>query len=156
MSYVFISHVEEDAATARELAGGLEEAGYTAWFYERDSLPGPPYVTQILEAIGQSTVMMVLVSPATLGSWQVDREIFQAFETGKHMIPLLIGIIYEELRNRRQVHTCAFPRCVCHVWISCAHEFSNSPQYLDWQNLCHPGSGMRDFHVVRVGSQNLV
>src|SRR5437868_6229578 len=102
MSYVFISHVEEDADTAQELAGGLEEAGYTAWLYERDSLPGPPYVTQILEAIGQSTVMMVLVSPATLGSWQVDREIFQAFETGKHMIPLLIGITYEELRNRRK------------------------------------------------------
>src|SRR5436305_4076326 len=102
MSYVFISHVEEDAATARELAGGLEEAGYTAWFYERDSLPGPPYVTQILQAIGQSTVMIVLVSPATLGSWQVDREIFQAFETEKHMIPLLIGITYQELRNRRK------------------------------------------------------
>src|ERR687885_601376 len=102
MSYVFISHVEEDAATAQELAGGLEEAGYTAWFYERDSLPGPPYVTQILEAIAQSTVMIVLISPATLGSWQVDREIFQAFETGKHMIPLLIGITYEELRNRRR------------------------------------------------------
>src|SRR5919202_2171865 len=102
MSYVFISHVEEDAATAQELAAGLEEAGYTTWFYERDSLPGPPYVTQILEAIAQSTVMIVLVSPATLGSWQVDREIFQAFETGKHMIPLLIGITYEELRNRRR------------------------------------------------------
>src|ERR671933_1961277 len=102
MSYVFISHVEEDAATARELAGGLEEAGYTAWFYERDSLPGPPYVTQILEAIAQSTVMIVLVSPATLGSWQVDREIFQAFETQKHMIPVLLGITHQELRNRRR------------------------------------------------------
>src|SRR5919204_2413164 len=102
MSHVFISHVEEDAATARELAGGLEEAGYTAWFYERDSLPGPPYVTQILEAIAQSTVMIVLISPATLGSWQVDREIFQAFETEKPMIPLLIGITYQELRNRRR------------------------------------------------------
>src|SRR5919206_1096425 len=102
MSYVFISHVEEDAAIARELAAGLEEAGYTAWYYERDSLPGPPYLTQILEAIGQSTVMIILISPATLGSWQVDREIFQAFETEKPMIPLLIGITYQELRNRRR------------------------------------------------------
>src|SRR5919199_4885383 len=102
MSYVFISNVEEDAAPAQQLAAGLEEAGYTTWFYERDSLPGPPYVTQILEAIAQSTVMIVLVSPATLGSWQVDREIFQAFETGKHMIPLLVGLAHEELRNRRR------------------------------------------------------
>src|ERR671936_564662 len=102
MSYVFISHVEEDAATARQLAGGLEEEGYTAWFYERDTLPGPPYVTQILEAIAQSAVVIALVSRNALGSWQVDREIFQAFETGKPMIPLLIGITQEELRNRRR------------------------------------------------------
>jgi TIR domain len=101
MSYVFISHVEEDADTAQELAAGLEEAGYTAWFYERDSLPGPPYVTQVLQAIGQSAVVIVLVSANTLGSWQVDREIFQAFETGKPMIPVLLGITHEELRSRR-------------------------------------------------------
>ncbi|HKC75804.1 MAG TPA: toll/interleukin-1 receptor domain-containing protein, partial [Chloroflexota bacterium] len=102
MSYVFISHVEEDADTARELAVGLEQAGYIAWFYERDSLPGPPYVTQILQAIAQSVVVIVLVSRAALGSWQVDREIFQAFETQKAMIPLLVGITHEELRNRRR------------------------------------------------------
>ena len=102
MSYVFISHVKEDADTALEIAAGLEEAGYIAWFYERDSLPGPPYVTQILQAIAQSVVVIVLVSRAALGSWQVDREIFQAFETQKAMIPLLLGITHEELRNRHR------------------------------------------------------
>src|ERR671936_969637 len=102
MNYVFISHVEEDADTARELAVGLEEAGYTAWFYERDSLPGPPYVTQILQAIAQSTIVIVLVSSAALGSWQVDRDIFHAFTTQKAMIPVLIGITREELRHRHR------------------------------------------------------
>src|SRR5437016_3166471 len=100
MGHVFISHVEEDAATARELAVGLEEAGYTTWLYERNSLPSPPYVTQILQAIAQSAVVIVLVSSAALGSWQVDRDIFQAFKTEKAMIPMLIGITHEELRNR--------------------------------------------------------
>jgi hypothetical protein len=102
MSQVFISHVEEDAAIAQDLAVGLEQAGYTTWFYERDNLPGPPYVTQILEAIEQSVVVIVLVSDDALGSWPVDREIFQAFDTGKHVIPLLLGITYEELRKRRR------------------------------------------------------
>jgi hypothetical protein len=102
MSHVFISHVAEDAATTRELAGTLEEAGYTTWFYERDSVPRPPYVTQILQAIAQSTVVIVLVSSASLGSWQVDRDIFQAFTTQKAMIPVLIGITREELRNRHR------------------------------------------------------
>jgi TIR domain len=102
MSHVFISHVAEDAATARDLAGALEEAGYTTWFYERDRPPRPPYVTQILQAIAQSTVVIVLVSSAALGSWQVDRDIFQAFTTQKAMVPVLIGITHEELRHRHR------------------------------------------------------
>jgi hypothetical protein len=102
MSQVFLSHVAQDAATARELAAGLEEAGYTTWLYERDSLPGPPSVTQILQAIAQSTVVIILVSSAALGSWQVDRDIFHAFKTQKAMIPVLIGITHAELRTRHR------------------------------------------------------
>jgi hypothetical protein len=102
MSQVFISHVEEDAATAQELAVGLEQAGYTTWFYERDSLPGPPYVSQVLQAIEQSAVVIVLLSSDALGSWQVDRQIFAAVQTQKPMIPMLFGITHEELRNRRK------------------------------------------------------
>ena len=101
MSQVFISHVEEDAASAQELAVGLEQAGYTAWFYERDSLPGPTYVSQVLEAITQSTVVIVLISSDALGSWPVDREIFQAVDARKPIIPVLLGVTYQELRNRR-------------------------------------------------------
>jgi hypothetical protein len=102
MSHVFISHVAEDAATARDLAGALEEVGYTTWFYERDSPPRPPYVTQILQAIAQATIVIVLVSSAALGSWQVDRDIFHAFTTQKAMVPVLIGITHEELRHRHR------------------------------------------------------
>ena len=102
MSQVFISHVEEDAATAQEHAVGLEQAGYTTWFYERDSPPRPPYGTQILQAIAQSTVVIVLVSADALGSWKVDREIVEAFKTRTAMFPVLIGITHEELRNRHR------------------------------------------------------
>src|SRR5437763_11133496 len=102
MGQVFISHVAEDVATASELAVGLEEAGYSTWFYERDSLPGPPYVTQIVQAIAQSTVVLVLGSSAALGSWQVDHDICHAFKTEKAMVPVLIGITHKELRDRHR------------------------------------------------------
>jgi len=46
VSDVFISHVEEDADSALEIALGLEEAGYTTWCYEGDSIPGPSYLIQ--------------------------------------------------------------------------------------------------------------
>jgi hypothetical protein len=40
MSDIFISHVEEDEGIAQEIARGLESAGYTTWYYERDGVPG--------------------------------------------------------------------------------------------------------------------
>ena len=46
MSDVFIAHVEEDADVALEIALSLEEAGYTTWCYEVDSIPGPSYLIQ--------------------------------------------------------------------------------------------------------------
>jgi len=53
MSDVFISHVEEDAEIALEIALGLEEAGYTTWCYEVDSIPGPSYLIQTGQAVAQ-------------------------------------------------------------------------------------------------------
>jgi len=44
VSDVFISHVEEDADIALQITIGLEEAGYTTWCYEADSIPGPSYL----------------------------------------------------------------------------------------------------------------
>ena len=51
MATIFISHVEEDQALALEIAGGLERASYTTWYYERDSSPGPSYLLQVNGAI---------------------------------------------------------------------------------------------------------
>jgi hypothetical protein len=101
MTHVFISHVEEDATLAREIAASLEARGYTAWYYERDSVPGPSYLYQVLVAIHQSAAVVVVLSRDTLGSWQVDKEVIQAHETGKAFIPLLLGIDHAEFRRRR-------------------------------------------------------
>src|SRR5262245_21803228 len=88
MSRGFISHVAEDRALAMRLAQGLEAAGYTTWYYERDSLPGASYLDQILHALDRSVAVVVLVSPAALASWQVDKEIVQAHERGRPFLPL--------------------------------------------------------------------
>jgi len=37
MADVFISHIEEDAEVAETIAHSLEGAGYTTWYYERDT-----------------------------------------------------------------------------------------------------------------------
>lgn len=92
MSTIFISHVEEDTIVARELASGLEAAGYSTWHYQRDTVPGAPYLIQIGQAIEECGAVVVIVSPRSLASNQVTSEIVRAFEAGKHFIPVLSEI----------------------------------------------------------------
>ena len=61
MSDVFIAHVEEDAEVALEIALGLEEAGYSTWCYEVDSIPGPSYLIQTGRAVAASKVVVVII-----------------------------------------------------------------------------------------------
>ena len=73
MSQIFISHVEEDAQVALELAQGLEAAGYRTWYYERDSDPGLSYLLQIDRAILDSRAVVLIISPQSIRSHQVTK-----------------------------------------------------------------------------------
>src|SRR4051794_13631441 len=99
MADLFLSHVEKDQAAALEIAYALEAEGYSIWYYERDSLPGLTYVQQIVQAIEQAQATILLVTPACLRSVQVDREVVNAFERGKRIVPVLQGISYGEFKQ---------------------------------------------------------
>lgn len=101
MSDVFISHVEEDGEVGVMIAEGLAAAGYTTWYYERDSYPGPDYLEQIDRAISESHAVIVVISPTALASQQVEDEVKWAREQGKRFIPVLKGISWAEFQNRR-------------------------------------------------------
>jgi hypothetical protein len=98
---VFISHVEEDAADALEIADALEAAGYSTWCYERDSIPGPSYLVQTGDAVEQSRAVVVLISPHSLGSRQVTLEVVRGHEAEKQFIPVLVGITHVEFASRQ-------------------------------------------------------
>lgn len=101
LDYVFISHVEKDSDIAFEIAQGLEHAGYRTWYYERDSVPGVSYLLQTGQAIEQSKAMIVLISPHSLNSNQVTKEVIRAHESGKPFIPILRNISHLEFQNRQ-------------------------------------------------------
>ncbi len=101
MATVFISHVEEDQALALEIASGLERAGYTTWYYERDSTPGLSYLLQINGAIEACHVVVLVISPRALDSAQVTSEVVRAHETGKSFIPVRTGISHDVFRQRK-------------------------------------------------------
>lgn len=95
MIHLFISHVSEDEAIARELAQCVEQAGFAAWFYERDSVAGLSYIEQVIDAIKTSRAILLIISPDSVQSGQVDAEVIEAFEGRKPFVPLLKGIDYE-------------------------------------------------------------
>jgi hypothetical protein len=101
-SQIFISHVEEDEPIARDLAQGLEEAGYGTWYYERDSAPGPSYLIQTHDAIIAAGAVVLLVSADTLSRpHQVTPEVVRAHESHKPIVPLLIDVTDAEYKRRQ-------------------------------------------------------
>lgn len=100
MSDIFVSHVEEDAGLALGLASRLETAGYRCWFYERDCLPGPPYVGQVARAIDDCQAVLLVISSASLQSTQVTNEVVRAYEEKKPFVPVLWGGRHVEFQQQ--------------------------------------------------------
>lgn len=98
---VFISHVEEDADIALEIALYLEQAGYSTWCYEVNTLPGPSYLIQTGLAVEQSKVVVVVISSHSLASSQVTKEVVRAQENNKEFISVLRDVTHVEFSNRQ-------------------------------------------------------
>jgi TIR domain len=61
MSHVFISYAREDASVVVELAAAIERLDYQTWYFDRDGLPGIPYLPQVTEAITDATAFVMLL-----------------------------------------------------------------------------------------------
>jgi len=99
MGNIFISHVISDEPLMREIGQGLEESGYTTWYFERDVLPGTSYLIQITQAIAACDALVLLVTPAALSSDQVTKEVVGAFERKIPFVPVLVGVTPPELKE---------------------------------------------------------
>ena len=91
---VFISHSHETRALAKRVGDALERAGLTAWNHEEEILPGDNWAREIARALEESQAMVVLLSPGSVHSSMVRREIEYALSS-KHfknrLIPVLVG-----------------------------------------------------------------
>ncbi len=101
MALIFVSHSSLDSAVSLVIAQGLEAAGFSTWCYEKDSLPGVSYIHQILQAIEASRSVVVVFSPQSLDSQQIEMELEHARQSRKRLFPLLAGLTHEELRERK-------------------------------------------------------
>jgi hypothetical protein len=98
---VFLSYVEEDGDVAHAIAEGLEAQDYSTWYYERDCPTGSDYFEETHKAITDCDAMIVLISPRSVASDQITREIVRAVESSKATLPLLLELSHDEYAKRR-------------------------------------------------------
>src|SRR3954464_14512777 len=86
----FISYCSEDKKIADAVCGTLEAKKIRCWIAPRDVGPGRTWSSAIVEAIGDSAVMVVIFSKHSNASPQVLREIERAVNKGIAIIPFRI------------------------------------------------------------------
>lgn len=86
----FISYCSEDKKIADAVCGTLEANKIRCWIAPRDVGAGRTWGSAIVEAIGDSAVMVVIFSKHSNGSPQVMREIERAVHKGVSIIPFRV------------------------------------------------------------------
>jgi hypothetical protein len=103
MHPVFISYNNADRHLASELSLCLESAGYTTWYYDRDTQVGFNYMDYVGTSIVECSAMVLLISPLSVHSAQVTREVMRACEENKFILPLLCGMTYAEFQKQAPI-----------------------------------------------------
>lgn len=89
MPRIFISYSHQDSEYAEQLAEALEQAGFSAWIDEAIEY-GERWFTVITQAIRESDVVTVIMTPEAEQSEWVEREILISQREGKPILPLLL------------------------------------------------------------------
>lgn len=83
---VFVSYENKDKPTADAVVIALEASRIPCWIAPRDVLPGIPFAEAIIEAIDQSSIMVLVLSSRSNESQHVESEVGQA---ASKRIPIL-------------------------------------------------------------------
>lgn len=89
--HVFISYSRRDARLADRVAAALTAAGFAVWIDRAGIRGGELWREQIVAAIGRSRWFVLLVSPHSMQSDDVRRELDLAVEAGCPVVPVTIA-----------------------------------------------------------------
>jgi len=89
MRQIFVSYARSDEIFARRLVDDLALSGANVWLDIRDARPGRYWTRSIEQALGESSMMMVVLSPTALDSVSVAAEWQAYLEAYRPVIPVL-------------------------------------------------------------------
>lgn len=91
MRVVFISFATPDKVVADAICAALENSGISCWIAPRDIVPGTTWPEAIMNAIEQTSIMVIVVSEHSNNSPQVLREVSQGVHFQSAIIPFRIA-----------------------------------------------------------------
>jgi hypothetical protein len=100
---VFVSYPHQDKGTADAVCAKLEAEGIRCWIAPRDIAPSKEWAEAIVDAIDKCRVMVLIFSAHANRSKQVHREVQQAFDGEKPVVPFRIEDVQLEKALRYYV-----------------------------------------------------
>ena len=97
----FISYSRTNKDFAVKLTRGLRSAGYPVWFDQFDIPTGSRWDDEVEKALRESSIFMIILTPASISSENVKDEIGYAIDHGKRILPVLLESCDVPLRLRR-------------------------------------------------------
>lgn len=97
----FFSYSRSDSAFVLKLAKDLRDAGADLWLDQLDIRAGSHWDASIEAALNMASRMIVILSPASVGSNNVMDEVSFALENNKTVIPVLLAECKPPFRLRR-------------------------------------------------------
>src|SRR5580698_5573543 len=88
MPDIFISYSRKDSAHAIELAERLRADGIEVWIDQRGIVGAEQWATEIVEGIRACSTFIILLSPNSIESENVLRELSLASEKRKRVLPV--------------------------------------------------------------------
>src|SRR5450631_2725548 len=85
---VFVSYSSQDAAVANAVVGALERAGLFCWIAPRDVVPGALYADEIVRAINDASLVVLVLSAQSVASPHVGKELERASSKRRRIIAL--------------------------------------------------------------------
>lgn len=90
MQKVFVSYSSEDSTHANQIVSTLESKGIPCWIAPRDIPAGSSYTTSISQAIDECSFFLLILSPQSLDSLWVRKELARAVNLSKQILPLML------------------------------------------------------------------
>src|ERR1700760_485166 len=87
---VFVSYSQPDHDCAMELVARVEQQGVNCWIAPRDIAPSADWAAEIIDAISNARVMVLIFSSSSNASAQVRREVERAVHKQVSILPFRI------------------------------------------------------------------